>query len=306
MVVNRITGTTSKVILGEEAVAWGTEAASYNVEFGWIQNFKWNSDASTQKMAHLNGSVNYAANVDGVESVSGSLEWGITSGLEFEYLMGAISGTGPYAITQSYPLPSMSVQAQYNTSTVIKILGLVFQKFNIQLSKEQWVKCTADWIARSWSYAAGTVTPYTPTDDPFTYLDGYLTVGGTNFASLTDLTIEVDMKTEALRGIESVSASDRRLATGYVSKITDINLNLTAEVINEVELNKYLGGSSIQDSRADVTAVLNLALGSRAIAITLTGVRLNNIGGESPADGEVRTIDTAGSALSIAMSVTTA
>ena len=305
MAVNRTTGTTSKVALGEETSAWGTVASSFDKEFGWIQNFKWNSDASMQKLADAGtGGINYAANVDGVEVVSGNLEWGVTDGRELEFLMGAISGSGPYTVTQSYPLPSLSAKAEYNGET-LTILGLVFSKWSMQLSKDQWVKCNADWIARAWSYSTATVTPNTPSDDPFMFLDGYVTFGGTAVASLSDITIECDMKTEMQRGIENVTSDERRLATGYVSKLQDISLNMTAEIINQVELNKYLGGTSIQDERADATVVLNLTLGSRIIVITLTGVRLGNLGGELPADGEVRTLDMSGSALGISASITT-
>ncbi|RLA75220.1 MAG: hypothetical protein DRG78_20700 [Epsilonproteobacteria bacterium] len=299
--MSRYVGISDKIAMGKETT-FGTETSSYDVKLGIPQTFKWTSTASTKKIACLGNGVKYYKVVDGVESISGSVEYYLTHGKELEFIFGDYSDDGSnFTLDVSTPLPSYSIKAQYDNSNYVKILGVKFTKATLTFTKDDIVKVTADWLAQSISEVSGTNTDdATDSNDEITFLDGYIKIGTDVVAAVNSATLTIDWKSEALRGIEQVSAGDRRKITEIVEKNLDISGDLEADITSSIDLfQKYFGGTSIQDNRSTATITFNLARGSHTFTITLSDVTFTDINKESKAELEPRTVSLSFTALDI-------
>jgi len=103
---------------------------------------------------------------------------------------------------------------------------------------------------------------------------------------------------EAVRGIENVSDGDKRKPSEIIEKLKNITFDMTIEITDNTAWTQVMGGSTIQDSRSDVTIVIETANGD----ITITGCRVNDLDSDKGADGEIRTAKISGNALGMSVS----
>lgn len=148
--------------------------------------------------------------VNGNLDVTGSMEWELTDPDFLQYcFVGTRAGSGtaadPYEVQEANEIGYGA--GQVNTLTlevgsegganddVMTYDGVVINTFTLSVAQGETAKCSAEWIGRSGT-SSTTVETYTaPTDRPFTFIDGSMTVGTDTVGSLmsAEITCENNM-----------------------------------------------------------------------------------------------------------------
>jgi hypothetical protein len=264
--------------------------------------FTWKVETSTQQTYGLESAgPGPTVNTDGVFSLTGTHEWDFTDGREFEAILGSlVQGTGTYGLATANTLPSYSVEVvdEADISKYLKIKGLKYTKFSLNLTRgEEPIKVTADWIAKEIENT-GTFTPSVSSVEPLVYLDGYLTVGGTDQVEVEDVTMEIDRKCVGMRFIENTTTNERRLISEIVEGPLSIAFNGNISAQRDL-LEEVFGGATMTDVRSDKSVVLNIGRGDTALHLTVSGGRYVSTGRTLQKDQEVSLMDFAGVGLDI-------
>lgn len=268
--------------------------------FGVTKKFEWKTETSTQQQYGLEtDGPGATANTDGVLLVSGTHEWELTDGREFEAILGTLGdGTGTFSLSLAKTLPSYSVKAVDDTGTFVIVSGIKYSKFTLALARgEDPILVTADWLGKAVSNT-GTFTPSVSTVEPLMYLDGVFKVDSTNQTGVETINIEIDRAVQPRRFLEETAVGSRRLISALIEGplLLAFNGNMTAkrEVLEEI-----WGGTSMTDTRSDKDIVLTIARGSMGFILTLTGGRYISSGRILEKEQEVALSDFAGVGLSI-------
>jgi len=161
---------------------------------------------------------NATAAVNGILDVSGSMEWEFTDPSFLQYcFIGAKSGAGsaadPYEIQEADQLGYSA--GQVNTLTlevgheqganddVLTYDGVAVNSFTFNANMGEIVKCTADWMARTVTSSTTTVTYAGPTNRPFTFIDGSMTVGSDTVGILQSFSLTCANNIQTFRGLGS-------------------------------------------------------------------------------------------------------
>ncbi len=292
---DRYAGVSDAVVFGKEAT-FGTEASAYDKDIPYIQRFGWTVDFSTKQIASLGAGVKYVANIDGVKSISGSMEWLVADGKEFEMMLGAStydSGTGTTTITIADTLPSYSAKAQKDATNALKFLGMKFGGLSLSIAKGEELRASADWMAKSVQEVAEVVSQSTPTSEPYIYTQGELKIGGVAIAGVDTIRIALTRDIEGVRGIENAGSDE---IEAIVEKMAKITFSTTVQVTDQDLW-------STITNRTDTTIDLTFTAGSKTLTITLTGVRITRYAQEASAEADVRTYDLDGTALDMTITV---
>jgi hypothetical protein len=294
-----ISGCSDKIqILKETTYADGGLAGEK--VFGVTKRFEWKTETSTQQSYGLETDGPQATvNTDGVLLVSGTHEWELTNGREFEAILGAIvEGGGTFSLDVNKTLPSYSAKVVDDSGSFNLISGIKYSKFTLDLARgEDPIKITAEWIGKQIENT-GSFTPTVTTVEPLMYLDGYFEIDSTKQIEVEDFSLEIDRACQGRRFIENTATGSRRLINSIIEGPLALaysgNMGAQREVLEEI-----WGGGSMQDTRSDKTIVLNISRGSMGLTLTLSGGRHISSGRILEKEQEVSLMDFAGLGLDI-------
>lgn len=244
--------------------------------FGVTKTFSWRAETSSVMSYGLESDGPKATHIiDGVQVVSGTHEFELTTGKVFEAICGAIAGNN---VTVSSVLPSYSVKAvdQGGVSPQqVLISGIKYSKFSINISRGSPITVTADWVGRK-IVNTGTFSPTTATVEPLIGEDAYFSTGTGFTSGLDNITIEVDRGSEGVRFLESTTTGNRRLISKVIEKILSVTSN-GAITGQRAVLQEVFGGTAQTDVRTDKNFVVTIKRGDIDIAISLTGTRVGSV-----------------------------
>ena len=271
--------------------------------FGVTKRFEWKQETSTQQSYGLETSGPGAtANTDGVILTTGTHEWELTDGREFEAIFGTLAdpAAGTFSLDVATTLPSYTVKVIDSAAdnTKLAIQGIKYTKFSLQVARgDEPVKVVADWVGKR-IIATTTFTPTVATVEPLMFLDGCVSFGGTFQTEVEDITLEIDRKVVPRRFIESTTAGSRRLPSAAIegNLVLTYNGNMGAqrEVIEQI-----WGADSLVDVRSDQNILLRLYRGKTQLNLTMTGGRMVTTGRILEKEAEVALMDFAGVGLDI-------
>jgi hypothetical protein len=277
-----IGGFATKVqVLQEVTYGGGTGT---EVVFGATKKFTWNTDASvTQTRALECAGPQASLNVDGVLNVTGTHEWEIISGRELKAILGTETGGAgtqgsPWTLDVSNTLPSYCVKVvdeSGDADDYLLISGIKYNKFTLSISRGNTVSISADWIGRKVEDTS-TFSPSCPSTEPLIAEDCYFILNSGTQTELDSLSLDISREIKPVRFIEATTTGNRRL----ISKIIEGPLSVTGSGTitgQRAILNNILGGSSVTDTRSDVTAEVVVKRGNITVDIPLTGVRLTTV-----------------------------
>jgi len=289
----RYAGISDAVLFGKETT-FGTEASTYDIDIPYIQSFSWTVDFSVKQIASLGAGVKYVANIDGVKSISGSMEWLVADGSEFEMMLGASTvESGTRTITIANTLPSYSAKAQKDATNALKFLGLKFGSLSLSIAKGEEFRASADWVAKSITKVAENVSQTSPTAEPFIFTQGTVKIGGTVVAGVDTIRISLTRDIEGVRGIEDAGSDE---VSAIVEKMAKITFTSTIQVTDQ-DLWDTIA------NRTDTTLDLVFTNGTKTLTVSLTGVRISRYAQEASAEADVRTYDLDGSALDMVITI---
>ena len=250
----------NKYIVAEES-AYGTTPAPFTaIDWGHIQKITVNEEENTEKMSSLNSGHLSAVFEDGLYWANVSIETQVSKAALpnlLKFCLGDYSDDATdYTVASSPDSNSMSLKFFYQTTKAGLINGLVCKDFEISASKGESVTITMNCIAKELSKTTETLSVSTNTDAKFMWLDASITIGGTAYVlNNFSLSGNWNVTDDEGRGIESVSAGDRRLITCVLQHRLDLSGSYESEVSDSQEFG-YV------EDRSDEAIVVTLSRGS--------------------------------------------
>ena len=264
------------------------------VSFGWIQGASHRIDNRMETRGAIGGGADFQYHLDKVVETTGTIETFPTS-LEILKVFGSYSQG---SITFTDTLPEHTIQMNTDSGNYIEISNAKFGRFSLEITKGEEVRLSVDFMGKSAETKSGSISYTLPTSSPLNFLDAKVKIDGSYVGSVESVSVEYNRDLEAVRGIENISSGDLRKPSEIIEKMKAISFNITIEITNGTAWNQVMGGSTIQDSRSDITIVIETGNGD----ITLTGSRVNDLDADKGADGEIRTVKISGNALDISVS----
>jgi hypothetical protein len=295
-------GVSDKIQILKETT-YGDGGGAGEVVFGVTRTFQWRMETNSAKRWALESAGPGATfHTDGVMLVSGTHEWELNDGREFEAIIGTMSsGANNFSITAANSLPSYSVKvvedAENSTFGIIK--GLKYTKFTISASRDGGaIMVTGDWLARTYETTT-TFTPTVATVEPLTDLHTFITIGTTAQTEVDAITFSIDRKGVARRFIEQTSSNEKRL----ISQIKDGVLDVTfdgAAAVKRSWIQQVWGSTSLQDTRTDTTFKFSVERGNSKFYLMCTNnARVLSAERTLDKEAEIALLQYAGSALGV-------
>jgi hypothetical protein len=151
--------------------------------------------------------------------------------------LGTVAEATDYTATSSTTLNSYSIKVSYLADKVLLINGFAVKDFSINAAKGESVSITLNGIARKVAKSTETIAPTTNTDNIFSWLDCKATIAG-NAHVLNSFTINGNwnVSDDEGRGIEAVSAGERRLIRTVIKHKFDVSGSYDIEVSDNGEI----------------------------------------------------------------------
>jgi hypothetical protein len=295
-------GITQKIQVLKET-SYGDGGAAGEKVFGATKSFEWREDTATVQTYDLeSGLATPNKNVDGVRIITGSHEWALTDGHEFEAILGTISGTTSFTLSEALTVPSYGVKVVDGDGFRI-IKGLKYGKFALAIARDEIVTIKAEWTAKSIEETT-TFTPTLTTTEPLTFMDGYVKLGTTAQTDIEAFSVEISRVLSPRRFIESTSAGSRRNISAIIEGKRTTTFSGTQGAKTDL-IKEIYGGATPADTRADKTIQLIFArTGSSALTLNLTGSRYTTLGRTMSKDDEVAVGEFGGVCLTVSGSGT--
>jgi len=275
MAQNVISGAFSYVNYGFETTE-GTVAGSFPRPFGHGAKITVNRKNNMEKIYGLgarNATANVAKKYEGTASVEfmlGAGEDTIASGGAswLRAVLGAIptdSGATPYLHTyaESNTLTSMSIASAAEQGTndyVSALIGCKVQSCNITAAVDEIAKVKLECLYRTESMAtSGIGSAVSPTEDPLTFANGTLSVGGVTVGYVQSIDITINNNVEMVWGLGS------RYSTASTAKNRAYDIKMSVAFTNVALLLQHFYGKSGAVAATDL-ALLNPA----GVALVLT------------------------------------
>lgn len=276
----RRTGVTDKVLIQDSS---DTEVTA---DLGWVQTFSYEVDEGTESVATIDGSANNAINIDGVIEITGSLETNLYSLKSLQVLgtYDSVAGT----VTWDDSLPTFDAKADIDGSDVATISDLKFGTVTIDFEQDGAITMSADFTGKTFSKATESISPTTASTEWMQGFDASVSIGGSVVGSVESGSISFERSTDGIRGITSSSS---RTVDEIKEKMKGISVDLTIHITDATAWSEV----TTADDRSDTSLTLTTTAGD----INLSGVRFQTLGAEKSNDGEVRTVDLSGTALSV-------
>lgn len=304
MAQNFYKGIDTSVIFAEDT-AWGTPGvptgSSYIDE---VNSFTANITNNLNRIQAIGKGRNASSIVNGGLDVNGNITWFLTDPSFLQYcFFGAESGAGsaadPYEVQESnyldYSTGVKSLTFEVGSEggandSVMTYDGCVINTFTLNANVGEVINCSADWIGRNGTSSTAIETYTGPTNRPFTFVDGGVTIAGTTVGELTifSLTCNNNFQTFRTLGNRLLSqpvAGVRRYDFSFTMKLQKDS----ASVIDGLEARSYVfdgtDSSTTPNTGAQNTAIaLSLDLvegaagGDRVVNFDFENVYFESIG----------------------------
>jgi len=235
-----ISNVNNKYIAAKETVYGTTPGTFTSVDFGHIQKITISEEENMEKVASVNSGHLYALFEDGLYWANVSIDTLVSKAslpILLEACMGKKVETTDYTITTDPTNDdSYSIKVTYSTADIALINGFGIKDWEITAAKGDKVALTMNGIARKVSNVTEVIAPTTNTDELFKDLDASVTIGGNSFVlNSFSISSNWNVTDDEGRGIESVSAGDRRLITTIIRHRLDVSGSYEAEVSDSAE-----------------------------------------------------------------------
>lgn len=269
-----ISNVNNKYQVAEEST-FGTAPGTFTaLDFGQIQNINIGEEENMEKISSINGG--HTANLfeDGLYWANVSIETLVTKAslpILLEACMGARADTADYAITSSTDFKSYSMKVNFDPTQIITLNGLAVKDWSIDLAKGESVSLTMNCLAVKSLASTATITTTKNTDKIFKDLDVDITVGG-NALVLNSLSLSGNWNVtdDEGRGIEAVSAGDRRLLNTFIKHTFDVSGSYEAEVSTDLEF-------GYTEERSDEAIIVTIGRGTdNQHVFTMSNTRSGN------------------------------
>ena len=230
------------------------------LDLGQIQTINISEEENMEKLTSINGG--HTANLfeDGLYFANVSIDGNCTKAslpTILESAMGGYSSDGTdYTVVSSTDYKSYSLRVNWETTQRLVIRGLTVKDFTFDVAKDGSVSYSLNCLAQIVVKEAGTVTATANTDKIFKDLDTSVTIGGNSFVlNSFSLSGNWNVTDNEGRGIEAVSATERRLLKCFVKHTFDVSGSYEAEVDTDLEM-------GYADERTDEAIVVTFSRGA--------------------------------------------
>lgn len=251
----------NKYLAAKETVYGETPSPFTSVDFGHIQSVTLGEEENTTKERGINSGHTAALFEDGLYWVNTSIRTLITKAslpILLELCMGTKTDDGTdYTITSDNEVNnSYSFKLKHTATNIVLINGFDIKDFAIEGAKGETVSITLNGISKKATTPAETLTVTKNTDAIFKDLDMSITVGGNSFV-LNNFSIvgNWNVTDDEGRGIESVSAGERRLIQRVIKHGFDVSGSYEAEVDDNTEF-------GYTETRTDESIIFTLSRGT--------------------------------------------
>jgi len=278
----------NKYIAAYETV-YGTSPSPFtSVDLGHIQKVSISEEDNVDKGSSLNSGHLAATFEDGLYWCNVTIETQVSKASLPNLLkasLGARVDATDYTITSDPALVSMSMKFFYQGTKIGLLNGLVVKDFELSVAKGEMVSMTLNCVAKKLSKATETIAPSTNTDTKFSFMDVSATIGGVvtvlNTISINGNWNVID---DEGRGIEAVSAGDRRLLQTVLRHRLDVSGSYEAEVNDTQEF-------GYTEERTNAALVVTISRSTdNAHVFTMTNTRSNKRGIDMSTDNTKKMI----------------
>lgn len=204
MAFSQYRGIGTYVIYAEDS-AFGTAGIPSGSDYvDKVTSFTANITNNMQRIHGIGEGRNATQVVNGNLDCNGNIGWELTDPAFLQYcFIGALEGAGtaadPYEVQEAERLGYAS--GEVNTLTlevgsegganddVMTYDGVSINTLTINTAQGDTVKCSADWIGRTGTSSTSVETYTAPTNRPFTFIDGAITVGSDTIGELTSFSM---------------------------------------------------------------------------------------------------------------------
>ena len=270
------------VVIGEETVAPGTEAGSYNVTvFGDIINCNLKTAENNKVLGGIQGGSTAGHLPSKIVNLkvtpSGSITFHPHSLEFYKYVISDYSsGGGTYTMNNnSADLPtSLSIKGNYNNTDGVKHFGCYLNNLRMSLTDDNIVTYSADIVSLYSTTFSGVVSYTAPSGSPLTYVHGVFTFGGNEW-DLQTFNNTYNCRFTQKWGINTKSTNKKRYPSSiYRGGKASISFDGIANVEDiSDELEAMQGGTAyVADSKSNSSVVLTFTDDSADThVITITG-----------------------------------
>jgi len=231
----------NKYIAAKETAYGESPAPFTSVDFGHIQSITLDEEENVTKERGINSGHTAALFEDGLYWVNTSIKILVTkASLPFllELMMGSKTddGTDYTIVSDNEVSNSYSIKLKHTATDIVLINGFDIKDWSIEGAKGESVSITLNGISKKATTPAETLTVTKNTDKIFKDLDMSVTVGGNSFV-LNNFSIvgNWNVTDDEGRGIEAVSAGERRLIQRVIKHGFDVSGSYEAEVDDNTE-----------------------------------------------------------------------
>jgi hypothetical protein len=243
---------------------------------GVTKSFSWNAETSSVLSYGLEGDGASATHIiDGVQVITGSHEFELTNFDIFEAILGSKVGDN-YRVTKVLPSYAVKVVDEGGaTEKKLLISGIKYGKFSINISRENPITVTADWIGRK-IVDTGTFVPSVSDVEPLIGEDACFLTGTAPATGLDNITVEIDRGNQGVRFLDCNTTGNRRLISKIIEKILAVtgNGSITGQ---RQYVEEILGGSTQTDLRTDKDYTVRIKRGSIDFDINFKGARFQSV-----------------------------
>lgn len=271
-----ISNVNNKYLSAKESSYGVTPDPFTSVGWGHIQTFSVGEEENMEKIRGINSGHTASLFEDGLYWSPVSIKGYCTKAslpIILEFVLGTKTETTDYAIvSDNTKSNSYSFKVSYTADKIILVNGFTVKDFEITSAKGETVAYTINGIAKKSSVATEDISVTKITDAIFKDLDCKVSIGGTATFVLNSFNISGNWNVtdDEGRGIEAVSAGERRLIQRVIKHGLDISGNYEAEVDNNAEF-------GYTETRTDKIILFTISRGSDNEHIfTLTNTRSGN------------------------------
>lgn len=198
-----------------EDTAFGTPGTPTGSDYiDKVSSFTANFANNIQRIQGLGEGRNATHAVNGIMDLTGSMEWMLTDPDFFQYLfVGIVAGSGtaadPYEVQEADEIGydagqvnTLTIQIGSNggaNDDVMTYDGIVFNTSTINANVGEVINCTSDWTGRTGSSSTSLLTYSGPTNRPFTFIDGGVTLNGDTLGEVTAFSITANNNMQIFR-----------------------------------------------------------------------------------------------------------
>lgn len=255
-----ISNVNNKYIAAKETAYGDIPAPFTSVDFGHIQSVTLSEEENMTKERGINSGHTAALFEDGLYWVNTTIKTLVTKAslpALLELCMGKKVESTDYTITSDNEVSnSYSFKIKHTTTKIVLINGFDIKDFIIEGAKGETVSVTLNGISKKATTPTETLVVTKNTDAIFKDLDMTVTIGGNSFV-LNNFTINGNWNVtdDEGRGIESVSAGERRLIQRVIKHGFDVSGSYEAEVDDNGEF-------GYTETRTDEEIIFTLARGT--------------------------------------------